>query len=133
MEMLEFVDVYFNLHKRVWSCKCRKTGRVLRHARAIMAPYGGQAVVQAAGRERVLRDKVKNVHAYIRLDMCETETNPDTWAEWVETLPNLVEISYNPYKAGHFYRKDTHAAVNHLRSVLLMAPEYAAPRVWAVV
>lgn len=131
-EALDGVDVYFNLHKRVWSCKSRKTGRVVAHAPVVVTPYGATMVVQEAGRKRVLEEQRKNVHAFARMDHGECYTMPEDWVGYAQTMPNAVEISYNPYRAGHFYAKATGEAVETVKSLVMLAPTDAPPQVWAI-
>lgn len=57
------VEVYFNLHKKVFSV--RQGGLVVKHTEAIVLE-DASFVVSQAGRERVLREKRKNVHALVR-------------------------------------------------------------------
>jgi len=54
------VYVYFNLHKKVWSV--RQGGKVVEHTKSIMLK-DCKYLVGKAGRERVLREGRKNVHA----------------------------------------------------------------------
>lgn len=88
------VDVYFNLHKKVFSV--RHKGRVIDHASNVML-HNVSYVVQPAGRAKVLREGKKNVHAFAR-------------GEIIKRLPvvnykaNLAK--YNPYKAATFVDKD---------------------------
>jgi hypothetical protein len=61
-------------------------------------------VVRAAGHRKVLEQKRKNVHAFCR------GTNIAI-GECVTCPGKAIQISYNPYKGPHFYRKDTGEAV----------------------
>ena len=59
--------VYYNLHKHVWSIKAlegSQKGRVIGHSDHVLLRYASGKVSEA-GRQRVLRDKRKNVHAGI--------------------------------------------------------------------
>ena len=89
------VKVYFNLHKKVWSVLHRtpKGWRLAFHERELTLK-DVTFKVSEAGRQRVLREKRKNVHAF-------------AIGELVDTLPNgfdilMQPVSYNPYKAGTF-------------------------------
>ena len=129
---LDGVDVYFNLHRKVWSCKSRKTGRVVSHALVVVAPYGAAMVVQEAGRQRVLAEKAKNVHAYIRLDHGETFEDVEGWHAYAQNMRNAVRVSYNPYRAGYFYRVDTQEPVESVKSLVMVALPERPPEVWAI-
>jgi hypothetical protein len=95
------VDVYFNLHKHVWSV--RKKGRVVDHKETVLL-QSCRFVVQPAGHAKVLREKRKNVHAFARGLRREFLA----WSTW-ERLARYeqVECTYNPFKAPFFYEKST--------------------------
>ena len=57
------VEVYWNLHKKIWSV--RHKGRVVGHMKTVDL-YNVEWVVQPAGRRRVLQEGRKNVHAFAR-------------------------------------------------------------------
>lgn len=59
------VFVYFNLHKKVFSVKDVKTGRVIAHANTVKL-QNAYPKVSEKGRQRVLKEQRKNVHAGIR-------------------------------------------------------------------
>ena len=94
------VDVYFNLHKKVFSV--RHKGKVIAHVCNAMLK-DVTYVVQPAGRAKVLRERKKNVHAFAR-------------GELIRRLPvvnyqgNLAK--YNPYKAATFVDKDDEPLYN---------------------
>lgn len=98
------VFVYWNLHKNLWSVKALEgpdKGRVI-----LRSPYvslwGVTPKVSEAGRQRVLREKRKNVHAGLVGTLLTSPTTPRIW-ETKETRG----ISYNPYKGPTFTYKDT--------------------------
>lgn len=87
------VRVYFNLHKKTWSIKDKKTNRVLGWADFVPLKQC-KFIVSEAGRQRVLREKKKNVHAYVdgiiggeHFDKCEVYRS---------------KFTYNPYKYDSF-------------------------------
>lgn len=110
--------VYFNLHKHVWSCMVR--GIVQRHSEHVFVS-AAEFVVRAAGHRKVLEQKRKNVHAFVR----GRETSED--ALLGRRLSNAVQISYNPFKGAHFYRKDTGEVVKSA-SLVELRPDKT---VWA--
>lgn len=125
------VDVYYNLHKRLWSCRCRKSGRVIRHSRVICAPFESAFVVRESGRLLVLQERRKNVHAFARIDQGLTSDNVEEWGAFVASQEGLIEVSYNPYRGGSFYRKDTGADVGRCSSLLMLALSGEPPQVFA--
>ena len=101
------IEIYFNLHKKVFSI--RNKGKVVEHATAVTVTYP-KFIVQPAGRAKVLRDKVKNVHAFVRTNsMWTVET--DLNYEFCEPFLPKERVKYNPYMAGTFVSCDTGDAV----------------------
>jgi len=94
------VFVYRNLHKNCWSVKAlegENKGRVIAHRDSITL-YSCKLKVSQAGRQRVLREKRKNVHAGIEgYDIGLGMFFKD------EAYP----VTYNPYKYDSFVRSDT--------------------------
>ena len=119
MEHLDKVRVYRNLKTGNWSIQTKtpKGWRVRGHATAVEL-LDADCHVSKAGRAKVLREKRKNVHAYIEglidlRNMRLRDVNPK-WAyaygilEDMDAFPygNAERISYNPYKAGTFTTSD---------------------------
>jgi hypothetical protein len=94
------VDVYYNLRKRCLSV--RKGGIVVQHTpSAVLEDV--TFVVSEAGRQRVLRERRKNVHAFVRGTLVDTgHTRPER---------SMTRIYYNPYEAGCFRTEDGTAVV----------------------
>ena len=94
------VQVYRNLNNGMLSIKCATTKRVIGYAHSVIL-RDCSATVQQGGRARVLREKQKSVHAWITGTLEAVDTT---------IIFNNLEgqaISYNPYKADHFYNIDT--------------------------
>lgn len=79
------VFIYYNLHKHCWSVQDYRTKRVIEH-RETLTLIDCTFKVSEAGRQRVLREKRKNVHAGILGTL-------------TDTIPDMVgEVTYyNPY------------------------------------
>ena len=118
------VDVYYNLHKKTFSVKRTSTGKVVAH-RDYVWIKDAQFVVSEAGRQRVLREKKKNVHAFIR-------------GEWLDLSEGRAVTegtmfggyaSYNPYKADTFMAEDL--PIHKADAVLCLASNWldSKPRV----
>lgn len=93
------VFVYFNLHKKCWSVRALEgdcKGCVVSHADVVYLRDASPKVLES-GRQRVLREKQKNVHAgiigYIVLPQ-DFEGDSDK------------SITYNPYKYKSFVYKE---------------------------
>jgi hypothetical protein len=90
----ERVFVYRNLHKKCYSVRSMKTGKVLFHVDHITLS-NVKFRVGKAGRERVLRTKQKNVHAGVVGYIAD-----------VSLLCQTTKVTYNPYKYDSFVRQD---------------------------
>ena len=113
------VQVYYNLHKKCLSV--RHKGKVIEHAQEVTLT-DARFHVQQAGRERVLKQKRKNVHAYIQ----GREAYNEEEKRWEYIGPdcnyvndtNTVTITYNPYKNDTFIREDTGEALSEAKVVI---------------
>lgn len=87
------VFVYRNLTKQCWSVRDCKTRRVVAHLRCVTL-YDVELKVSEAGRQRVLRERKKNVHAGAEgIFRTRKYHNSDCDGR----------IKYDPYKHGYFY------------------------------
>ena len=94
------VFVYFNLHRKCFSIKALEgvnKGRVVAHSDDVLL-YDATFKVSEAGRQRVLRERKKNVHAGV----------VGQWHESADTVTidrvTIIgtPITYNPYKYDSF-------------------------------
>ena len=90
------IEVYRNLHKKCWSV--RQRGKVKLHTETICLK-DAEFKVSQKGRERVLREKRKNVHAFIKGYIVDPRVlnKLDDYGN-----PKWVDITYNPYKYDSF-------------------------------
>ncbi|MEC7657591.1 MAG: hypothetical protein VX416_14705, partial [Pseudomonadota bacterium] len=125
--------VYFNLHRKVWSIKALEgpnKGRVIAHS-SMVEMSDCSFKVSEAGRQRVLAEKRKNVHAGIVGIVRTIGENMDPLsrtamrreANWVRHggHPAYTPITYNPYKFSTFVRRSTETPVTSARWALLDA------------
>lgn len=91
-EVGQRVHCYYNLHKNCISVQYK--GKVVGHTEDI-ALTDVKFVVRPAGRAKVLREKKKNVHAFVQGIVVEKLVS-DHWRR----------VSYNPYKGDTFYLVD---------------------------
>jgi hypothetical protein len=91
--------VYWNLHKKCWSMKNKKTGIVDGHANTVVL-HGCTLKVSATGRDRVRQEKRKNVHAGIIGEPIDIKPCD----QFGDELPveSRKELLYNPYKYDGF-------------------------------
>jgi hypothetical protein len=103
------VEVYRNLHKNCYSVRAltgENKGRVIDHVQSITLT-DAKFVVQPAGRDRVLREKRKNVHAFVRGHISN------------EPFKNGTPVIYDPYLTNTFIFKHYNGAVKEARQVHL--------------
>lgn len=107
------VAVYYNLHKHCLSVTHK--GRVVKHVQSIRLS-NVEFKVRQGGRERVIREGRKNVHAFIVGDLTE------------ESMPEHTRlVTYNPYKYASFVDKASEAPVYHASHVRIEGRQvYAA-------
>jgi hypothetical protein len=133
------VFVYFNLHRKVFSIKALEgpsKGRVIGHAHTV-ALRDVTAKVSQAGRERVLREQKKNVHAGMVGELDATRGNDyyslttplDHWAQVSADMTDAlaidlkagdgVAVTYNPYKYDSFVTVEGERAITGADYVVL--------------
>lgn len=110
------VFVYFNLHKKLFSVRAlegEKRGKVIAHM-PMVTLENPKFKVSKAGRERVLREQRKNVHAGVVGDFCLDiiASNKIVWEH----------VRYNPYLFDSFVTQDNQpvavADVAHLQVLM---------------
>ena len=108
LDFCKQVHVYRNRHRKCYSIK--QGGYVVAYADelAILSP---KFKVSEAGRQRVIREGRKNVHAYIKGFIIER--GPDTYhTDW-------RPMTYNPYRHTTFVDKNTEKPVGFTPGVWL--------------
>lgn len=104
------LKVYYNLHKHCWSIM-GKSGRIIGHANDVVLD-SCKFIVRPAGRRKVLEQKRKNVHAFVGGQMLVNYSSPPCHA---------IEVRYNPYVAGHFFKASDNTPVLTAKKVWLTA------------
>ena len=116
------VFVYFNLHKKCFSLKALEgpdKGRVIMHATYVKL-RDCTFKVSEAGRQRVLREKKKNVHAGCVGTVLSAGTIE-------QIIPDYYsKVQYNPYKAAHFVSAETQEPVHKSNLAFLQVKEQKA-------
>jgi hypothetical protein len=110
------VFVYYNLHKKLFSVKALegdRKGLVVAHRTHLMLEDVTFKVSQA-GRQRVLREQRKNVHAG-----AQGTWVPDDGDRVADALYTLTALNYNPYKYSTFVNKDTEEPVHTAKWAVL--------------
>lgn len=98
---MTFTRVYFNLHKRRLSIQEKRINasgklvwKVVRHAKMIILKDATFKVYES-GRQRVIKEKKKNVHAFITGYQISTLIQED-----------MQRAFYNPYKYSSFVNEN---------------------------
>jgi hypothetical protein len=102
------VFVYRNLNKKCWSARSLEgdsKGRVVARGMSLKLHGPIQCRVGKAGRERVRKEKVKNVHAGI-VGFLNLKYGTMIYDNDVCVGDDCVEITYNPYIYTEFVNKD---------------------------
>ncbi len=95
------VYVYFNLHRKCFSIKALEganKGRVVAHSDKVLV-FDATFKVSEAGRQRVLRERKKNVHAGV---VGHWIGSIDDELTIERIVYNGTPITYNPYKYNTF-------------------------------
>lgn len=107
------VFIYWNFHKKLFSVRYK--GRVIAHVKRFLVK-DAELKVSEAGRQRVLREKCKNVHAGVYghiVAALQVESrykeavNIPPWDDSAESESYVVRedggrVSYNPYENDSF-------------------------------
>ena len=112
------VEVYFNLHKHLFSVRSARSGRVILHTDRVHI-HNPEFVVREGGRQRVLREGKKNVHAFVRGDATYFSD---------KDRPMLDNVGYNPYKYDSFVKWIDKSPVRKAkRAYLSLEPTFNCP------
>lgn len=130
---------YFNLHRKRWSLRATsgsERGRVVAHADTVQLS-GCEFQVSEAGRQRVIQEGRKNVHAGCvgNLDgFLGTPTDAGIRAGLSgshgaghDDLRGLEGVTYNPFRAGSFLIRSTGEQIRHAERVVLSRGAWALP------
>ena len=117
------VETYYNLHKHCLSF--REPGERVSHARAMIL-NNVKFAVQPAGRAKVLTDKRKNVHAFVRGDMVWVAGLNDNLGDYTHSTMERYgyrKIRYNPYESDSFVAVDTEIPIKSATQVVIIGKD----------
>lgn len=106
----QYVQVYYNLHKKCLSVQNKERIVVAYVDRAIIRD--AEFFVSEAGRQRVLREQCKNVHAKVRGSW-------DASSQELEVDSSWRRVRYNPYLFATFVYADTEEPVHEASTVMV--------------
>jgi len=118
------VETYYNLHKKCLSY--RPSGGRVRHAHTLLL-NDVKFAVQPAGRDKVIREKKKNVHAFVRGEVAFvrhdiSEDDGDLSPANMDRQ-SYRRVTYNPYTTDSFIFCDNGAPVSEARQVAIIGKE----------
>jgi len=115
------VDVYFNLHKKVFSVKDGKSGLVTDHSNGVLI-LNPVFKVSEKGRQRVIKEQRKNVHAAVRGQLISKDLQDveSVKAHLESQGYKLHAATYQPYVCGSFILVDTKEAISQAQMAFLI-------------
>jgi hypothetical protein len=108
------VMVYYNLHKHTFSVQ--KNGIVVMHADFVKLE-DVEFRVRQGGKEKVRKEKSKNVHAFVignLVDFCQYPCDE------IPEEPTGNVVTYNPYKYDTFVYRDSEEPIINAKEVDLI-------------
>lgn len=121
------IETYYNLHKGCLSF--REIGGRVQHAEAVHLTDVNFAV-QPAGRQKVLSENRKNVHAFVRgepnfIVRLGDEIAASSLDSWLaikggSIWENARRVTYNPYRYETFVYEDSGEAVLFANEVIIL-------------
>ena len=137
--------MYWNITKGIWSVRAAEgplKGKVVAHAREVLV-QGPEFVVGEAGRLRVLRERRKNVHAFVRGEVRgDLNLNAPRHEQLVLCpVPRSVVgtmlthgrgVTYNPYKNTTFVTRAPATQVHTAKGAFMTILSSGRARVDAV-
>tara|TARA_R100000388_G_scaffold93486_1_gene78282 strand:- start:74 stop:442 length:369 start_codon:yes stop_codon:yes gene_type:complete len=116
------VEVYYNLHKNVFSI--RHKGKVIAWGNRVTIE-DPEYIVREKGRQKVLEEGRKNVHAFVR----GTLSDIDIFNQECLLMPR--EVTYNPYKYDSFVDGSTYKPVKKSKWARLIKKDNEKPRIFS--
>ena len=118
------VEVYYNLHKNIFSVRHR--GRVIAWGNRVTIE-NPEYVVREKGRQKVLEEGRKNVHAFVRGTL--SDINNFKFGKLQQSLSEPREVTYNPYKYDSFVDGSTYQPVKKSKWARLIKKDNEKPRI----
>lgn len=98
------VRVYWNLNKNAWSVMSKRI--VISH-KDIIVLSNVRFIVSENGRQKVIREKKKNVHAFAEGEIVEADGLSKDLIDEKLLSYKTRQISYNPYKYPCFFERES--------------------------
>ena len=120
------VEVYYTLHKNVFSV--RHKGKVIAWGNRV-TNENPEYVVREKGRQKVLEEGRKNVHAFVRGTL--SDINNFKFGKIQQRLSEPREVTYNPYKYDSFVDGSTYQPVKKSKWARLIKKGNDKPRIFS--
>jgi len=121
------VDVYYNLHKKTFSIRCK--GRVIAH-RDRVTIKNPEYIVGEKGRQRVLNERSKNVHAFVRGTLMDN-ASVETWIDKHHGMKVAFKVKYNPYVHDTFVTAFDGEPIHKSEWAVLSKKTDLPPEIWS--
>lgn len=107
-------------------------GRVVAHSNYIIMK-NCRFIVNQRGRLKVLKEKKKNVHAFVRGETTVVWGPNDKFVESLEPpVDRWQEVAYNPYRFSTFVCGERNTPVGGAEEVLILNNKVYAKRIWCI-
>lgn len=117
METNQLVSCYFNLHKKVFSVK---QGRhPIEHFDWVLLSDCSFRV-RESGRQRVLQEKRRGVHAYVKGKVIIGSKTNENFLLEIPKYQEEYRIRYNPYLHGYFFFANNENPIYECEECLLI-------------
>jgi len=121
------VDVYYNLHKKTFSIRCK--GRVIAH-RDRVTIKNPEYIVGEKGRQRVLNERSKNVHAFVRGTLMDN-ASLEHWIDSFDMMNIAFKVKYNPYVHDTFVTVFDGEPIHESEWAVLSKKKDLPPEIWS--
>lgn len=121
------VDVYYNLHKKTFSIRCN--GKVIAH-RDKVSIKNPQYIVGEKGKQRVRREKSKNVHAFVRGTLMDN-ASLEHWIDSFDMMNIAFKVKYNPYVHDTFVTVFDGKPIHESEWAVLSKKKDLPPEIWS--
>ena len=121
------VDVYYNLHKKTFSIRCK--GRVIAH-RDRVTIKNPEYIVGEKGRQRVLNERSKNVHAFVRGTLMDN-ASLEHWIDSFDMMNIAFKVKYNPYVHDTFVTAFDGEPIHKSEWAVLSKKTDLPPEIWS--
>jgi hypothetical protein len=108
-------NIFWNLNRKCWSVRYKS--KVIHHLDQIIKITNPKFHVSELGRQRVLKEKTKNIHAWVKADNFEVFDRHSMSKE--DHASRFDEIYYAPFILSCFINRRTKVKIEKADSIIL--------------